>query len=108
MKHILLLIVTTLMLATTAKAQSFQNGAEKSSTAIYPNPASSQISIKFDQPSKVSYVAIYSIIGNEVLNRKVEQSNSFKLNVQNLKKGKYIVRVFNTDGTTESLSLIKN
>jgi hypothetical protein len=97
------------LLFSTAKAQ---NGVavnnELNNVLISPNPATSLVNFKFNQSNKVAYVAIYSIIGNEVLNKKVDQSNNFKLNVQNLKKGKYIVRVFNVDGSTESLSLIKN
>jgi len=109
MKHILLFFATIFLMTISVNAQSINsNGFEKKSTAIHPNPATSQINIKFDEPNKVAYVAIYSIIGNEVLNRKVDQPNAFKLNVQNLKKGKYIVRVINTDGSSESLSLIKN
>lgn len=109
MKHILLYI--TFLILSFSSVQAQQNAwsnTEQNNTSLYPNPATSQVSIKFAQPNKVAYVAIYSIIGNEVLNRKVDQNSNFKLNIQNLKKGKYIVRVFNADGSTESLSLIKN
>lgn len=93
---------------TTLQAQNNLGVAEQSNSSLYPNPATSQVNIKFAQPNKVANIAIYSIIGNEVLNKKIDQSTNFKINIQNLKKGKYIVRVFNTDGSTESLSLIKN
>lgn len=111
MKRILLFITLLTFSLTEVDAQ-YNNlsnaGIEQSSVSIYPNPATSQVTIKFAQPNKVSYVAIYSIIGNEVLNKKVDQSSNFKLNVQNLRKGKYIVRIFNVDGSSESMSLIKN
>lgn len=90
-------------------AQNFGlNGNDKTHSFIYPNPATNQINIKFKLPSKATNVSVYSIIGNEVLNKKVDQPSNFRMNVQNLKKGKYIVRIFNNDGTTESVSLIKN
>ncbi|RLZ12302.1 T9SS C-terminal target domain-containing protein [Faecalibacter macacae] len=111
MKRTLLFITLLTFSISGVKAQqnSLSNSViEQSSVSIYPNPATSQVTVKLAQPNKVSYIAIYSIIGNEVLNRKVDQSSNFKLNVQNFKKGKYIVRIFNVDGSTESMSLIKN
>ena len=108
MKHILLLFTFIIMSFTTLQAQNNLGVAEQHNSSLYPNPATSQVNIKFSQPNKVSYVAIYSLIGNELLNKKVDQSSTFKLNINNLKKGKYIVRVFNVDGSTEALALIKN
>ena len=108
MKQILLFFTFTLFSFSTTQAQNNSFGNLGSNNiSIFPNPAINQVNFKFNQPNKVAYVAVYSIIGNEVLNKKVEQSSNFYLNVQNLKKGKYIVRVFNADGSTESLSLIK-
>lgn len=108
MKHILLTIALCALTAVGLQAQNGNFGVEKSSSSIFPNPATNQITVKFSATSKVENVVIYSIIGNEILNKKVDQTSNFKLNVQNLKKGRYIVRVFKQDGTTESLSLIKN
>lgn len=109
MKHILLFITLIVFSISNVNAQSgVNNSGVEQTSSIYPNPATSQITVKLTQPSKVSYIAVYSIIGNEVLNKKIDQSNNMKLNIQNLKKGKYIVRVFNVDGSSESLSLIKN
>ena len=108
MKHIILLIS---LLLTFSFAQAQHNSAsvnEQQNSSLYPNPATAQVNIKFSQPNKASYVAIYSIIGNEVLNKKVDQSSNFKLNINTLKRGKYIVRVYNVDGSSESLALIKN
>ncbi len=108
MKHFLLTIALCAFTAIGVQAQNGNLGFEKASSSIFPNPATNQITVKFSPSSKVENVVIYSIIGNEILNKKVDQSTNFKLNIQNLKKGKYIVRVFKQDGSTESLSLIKN
>ena len=42
------------------------------------------------------------------MSKKLDGSQKTNFNVQGLKKGKYIVRVFNQDGSTETQSLIKN
>ena len=42
------------------------------------------------------------------MNKKMDGTARVNFNIQTLKKGKYIVRVFNDDGTTETQSLIKN
>ncbi|CAM3289413.1 T9SS type A sorting domain-containing protein [Empedobacter stercoris] len=107
MKHFILFISILLFTLGTATAQS-KLDQDKSSISIYPNPAISTVTIKFDHPSKASSVSIYSIIGNEVMSKKLDGSQKTNFNVQGLKKGKYIVRVFNQDGSTETQSLIKN
>ncbi len=111
MKQFLLLIsFFTLTLGSVQAQSSFSKSGYGNTTqqvTIYPNPASSTAHIKFDNPSKVNAIAIYSIIGNEVFNKKVDQ-DLLKVNVQGLKRGKYIVRIFYNDGTSESQSLMKN
>lgn len=107
MKHIILFLSFFILTLTTASAQS-RFDQDKSAISIYPNPASVSFTIKFDSPSKINAVSIYSIIGNEVMNKKNEGNGKLNFNIQSLKKGKYIVRVFNNDGSTETLSLIKN
>ncbi|WP_413532566.1 T9SS type A sorting domain-containing protein [Empedobacter brevis] len=107
MKHLILFITLFLFTIIPASAQSGFD-QNKSSFSIYPNPASVTLTIKLDNPSKASSVSIYSIIGNEVMNKKLDGSQKTNFNVQNLRKGKYIVRIFNDDGTTETQALIKN
>jgi len=74
---------------------------------LYPNPATSQLNLIFNQPNRVISIVVYSLIGNEVLNRKIENSTNYRFNIQNLKKGKYILRAFKEDGSSESISFIK-
>lgn len=107
MKHFILFISLYIFTLGTASAQS-RLDQDKSTISIYPNPATTTLTVKFDNPSKASSISIYSIIGNEVMNKKLDGSQKTNFNVQGLKKGKYIVRVFNEDGTTETQSLIKN
>ena len=107
MKNFILTLFFSLFTITAVSAQS-RLDQDKGSVSIYPNPATSMFTVKFDNPTKVNTVVIYSIIGNEVKKKKTDGTAKANFNVQNLKKGKYIVRVFNDDGTTETQSLIKN
>ncbi|WP_313386481.1 T9SS type A sorting domain-containing protein [Chishuiella sp.] len=105
MKHYILFIF--LLTFTFISAQS-RFDQDKHSSTIYPNPASTSFTIKFENPTKVINVSVYSIIGNEVLNKRIDGNDKINFNVQNLRKGKYIVRILNNDGSTETQSLIKN
>ena len=63
---------------------SLQN--EEKVVLISPNPATNQITVNASKVStKVNSIAIYSIIGNEVLNIRPE-SNTVVMNVANLKR----------------------
>lgn len=78
---------------------------------ISPNPAVSDIQISIEGNSaEVKTVSIYSIIGSEVFKQSYTQANASKiieLNVRNLKKGKYMVRVIFDDNSSEVATLIK-
>lgn len=108
MKHYILFIFLLLTFNVLSAQSKFDQ--DKHSSMIYPNPASTSFTIKFENPTKVINVSVYSIIGNEVLNKKINAYDKDKVtfNVQNLRTGKYIVRILNNDGSTETQSLIKN
>ncbi|WP_313376032.1 T9SS type A sorting domain-containing protein [Chishuiella sp.] len=108
MKHYILFISFLLTFNTLSAQAKFDQ--DRHASTIYPNPATSSFTIKFDNPSKVVNISVYSIIGNEVLNKKINAYDKDKVtfNVQNLRTGKYIVRILNNDGSTETQSLIKN
>jgi len=107
MKHVILFLSFFILTFGTASAQS-RFDQDKAPISLYPNPASVSFTVKFESPSKINTVSVYSIIGNEVMSKKYEGNSKLSFNIQSLKKGKYIVRVFNNDGSTETLSLIKN
>ncbi|WP_068595706.1 T9SS type A sorting domain-containing protein [Vaginella massiliensis] len=112
MKHFLLFITISLFGFAELSAQSgyrnapLQTQVEAKSVVISPNPATSLVEINAETSGKLSHVIIYSIIGNEVLNAKAD-NNNLRLNIGNLKKGKYIVRSFFSNGTSEVTTLIK-
>ncbi|MDX9704629.1 MAG: T9SS type A sorting domain-containing protein [Weeksellaceae bacterium] len=77
--------------------------------SILPNPAVADIKISVEgTDSAVRSVSIYSIIGNEVFSQSYNStSKSIDINVRNLKKGKYMVRVIFEDNSSEVVALMK-
>lgn len=76
---------------------------------ISPNPAVSDIVLNIEgTQSNVKSISIYSIIGSEVYSKQYNSSlKNIDLNVRNLKKGKYHVRVIFEDNSTQVATLIK-
>lgn len=76
---------------------------------LYPNPATTYTQIKITaKDTQISQVAIYSLLGNQLYAKSFAgESNNIQLNVQNYKKGKYLVKVIFTDGSSEVKALIK-
>lgn len=113
MKRVLFILFLSFT-ALSAQAQikggiSVSSEKEKTIT-ISPNPAVSDVLIAIDgNEFEVKAITIYSIIGSEVFSQSYTQSNSktIGLNVRNLKKGKYMVRVTFEDGSSEVATLIK-
>lgn len=76
---------------------------------ISPNPAQSDVKIILDENTpRVKSISVFSIIGSQVMSESVNSSAKvIDLNVGNLKKGKYIVRVIFEDNTSEVSALMK-
>lgn len=76
---------------------------------LYPNPATTFTQIKITaKDTQISEVAVYSLLGNQLFSKSYDgEDNTIQLNVQNYKKGKYLVKVVFTDGTTEVKALVK-
>ena len=51
---------------------------------VYPNPASDKIFIEINDPSRESYVSIFDIRGNQILEKKFQNKKSMELDVSNL------------------------
>src|SRR5690606_14501053 len=114
MKQILLILFLTFSTLTVYAQHkggiSISNSTKEKTITISPNPAIAdvQVSIEGNQ-FEVKAISIYSIIGSEVFSQTYTSSSTktIELNVRNLKKGKYMVRVMFADGTTEVATLIK-
>lgn len=76
---------------------------------ISPNPAVADIKISIEgSQEEIKSISIYSIIGSEVFSQQYNtNSKIIDLNVRNLKKGKYLVRVIFSDNSSEVATLIK-
>jgi hypothetical protein len=76
---------------------------QASKVRMYPNPAKNSVTI--DANGSIERVAVYSILGQEVLS-KSPKSNSTTLQTSSLQRGTYIVRS-TVDGKTSTSKLVK-
>ncbi|MFA5620391.1 MAG: T9SS type A sorting domain-containing protein [Weeksellaceae bacterium] len=67
---------------------------------LYPNPAINFVNILSKE--KISLVEVYNMKGQKVMN-----SNSNKLNVSNLIKGIYLIKIILINGKTETIKILK-
>lgn len=81
----------------TLGSQNFTSNSLKAS--IYPNPTSDNINIEME--NEVKSVEIYSLLGQKVLS-----VNTKNINVSNLPKGVYMVRIEDTNNTITTQKLI--
>jgi hypothetical protein len=71
---------------------------------VYPNPASSSVTIAVDAKYNVSSIRIFDVTGREVLSNL--EGNNVTLNIEALQAGYYFVNVYTTAGVS-STKLIK-
>lgn len=71
---------------------------------VYPNPVKDILNIGYNKT--IADVAIYNILGQEVLVKKVNADQS-QINVANLSKGTYLVKVTAEDGATKTMKVVK-
>jgi len=113
MKRILLLLFLTFS-ALNVYAQSkdgiaVSNSVKDKKVTISPNPAVSDVKLIVEgSQADIKTISIYSIIGSEVFSQSYNSSSkNIDLNVRNLKKGKYMVRIIFDDNSSEVATLIK-
>lgn len=76
---------------------------DKDELKIYPNPATSEISIKTNK--NINKIEIYNSLGQKV---KEKNTTEKSINVENLTKGIYILKITFKDSTTTTKKFIKN
>jgi hypothetical protein len=82
------------------------SGAAVSAPSLYPNPASSYVSISLKDASQIgALLEVYNQMGQIVLATRVTQAN-FQLNIGGLAGGLYFIRLGNAGGQ-ESLKFVK-
>lgn len=76
---------------------------DEAKISMYPNPVSSSLSIS--SVEKFDTISIYNVIGQEVMNLKVNNTNAV-INVSNFQNGIYIVKAF-SEGKVSTSKFIK-
>ena len=71
----------------------------KSLISVYPNPANNQISISLAEATNNTHIEIYDMLGNKVMEQKINASILTNVDVASLVAGNYFLRV--TDGSTQ-------
>ena len=72
---------------------------------LYPNPVSDILNVKY--PSEIASIEIYSMTG-QLISKHHENSSHYRMNVQKLTSGVYLLKVHTKDGKTETYKIIKN
>ena len=61
---------------------------------VYPNPANNYLFLKSDAFNKEIEITIYNVVGQEVLKRKFQNSNStLQLDIHSLSQGMYLLKI---------------
>lgn len=83
---------------------SFANAGNGS---IYPNPASTEFTVKVAEGKKIKSVSVYNYLGVKVATVEYTYGIEVVANISSLKTGKYFVNLDYWDGTREVLQLVK-
>jgi hypothetical protein len=67
-----------------------KNNSNKAAVNIYPNPASSELTIQMNSTNQV--IKVFDVLGNELELPTQIQNNQYKLNIQELNKGMYFLK----------------
>ncbi|NOX47520.1 MAG: T9SS type A sorting domain-containing protein [Chlorobi bacterium] len=74
---------------------------------IYPNPASYELFVQFEDIQKNTFIEIYDLYGKMVKQIKVANSELSKINISNLEQGIYVLRVKSLSGMISRKFLVK-
>jgi uncharacterized repeat protein (TIGR01451 family) len=75
--------------------------------SVYPNPAKEELFISINnlKSNAISYLEIYNIAGQKVLDQSILQNNT-KLDLSGLSKGLYLLKM-NVEGTVSTVKIVK-
>jgi hypothetical protein len=75
---------------------------------IYPNPASTVLNIKMGIQNETAEIKIVDLLGNEVLNQKLEvKSNITQIDINCLKEGIYFTNIITLQGITAKKIIVQ-
>lgn len=75
------------------------------SSIFISNPVNNELTIK-GLPANVKQVAVYSLLGKEVLTRKVDAQSTLSININTLSRGMYLVKM-QSDGGVFTKKIVK-
>lgn len=73
---------------------------------MYPNPANAILNIESNEMLKT--FSVYNVTGQEVLNTTTSETFKHELNISNLSKGIYFLKVTTANNLSQTLKFIKN
>ena len=77
-----------------------ENSKPLDNISVYPNPAGSELSVICYSLSGKGTIAMYNTLGEKVLEKEIMAGEKqVKLNVKNLSRGIYLVKVFTSNGS---------
>ena len=74
--------------------------------SVYPNPFSSQFTIKLNSINQESSIVVFDLVGNIVFEQSNLISNEININLKNQPSGQYVVQFISSEGVT-NLKIIK-
>ena len=75
------------------------------SAKLYPNPASSVLNIQSEV--NIASITVANVIGQKVLSINNVNADNYKLNVEDLNNGVYLISINNVDGTSAVTKFVK-
>lgn len=78
-------------------------GKTTDAVVVYPNPASDELNVLFNEAAGIKNIAIYNLIGKPVMVYKVSDNNSAKLNIGSIPSGVYFLRLFDGQGRVTAI-----
>lgn len=84
---------------TLGEVLSIQENNSIDGVAVYPNPVNNVLKINLQQPSGKYSVAVFDVLGRQVMTSSFNESHTLELDVNNLAKGQYILKLTNKDNS---------
>lgn len=82
-----------------------KNGHFTDNINVFPNPFTTNINI--NAPNGIKYVSLYSLLGIEVLQAKMERAADNQIFIDQLPKGSYLLKIRDLNGKTSTFPILK-
>lgn len=88
----------------TGAALGIEDIASNKTFKVYPNPANNQLNLS---GASINEVAVYDLLGKQVLTQKFSAQDQVSLNVSGLETGMYVLTATNDSGAKETVKFAK-